>query len=234
MKEYIKFWQFSHYTYLASIIIACIGAFLKIASNPNLRPFKIYFILYSLNGLLFSTKYIISFKLRYEMVYDQFLFTCDLIFTIFEYFIFSNYIFNSTHSKSLNSKSLIDKIFLSSTLLIIIVSLFLSREITTDAMQYVFIVQAICLLIYCSAYYFDIFMSLNVKKLENEPSFYVVTGTTFFMICTIPVSFIMNYLWSIGQTIFYQAYSIIYIFYMILFLMIIKAFLCKPIKSPSF
>ena len=91
---------------------------------------------------------------------------------------------------------------------------------------FLFNVQAICLLIPCIFYYVEVFKSTHTLNLVQEPPFWIVTGLSFFLISTLTPSLFINYLPDLAII-----FTLFYIFYSLLFLMIIKGHLCKQKAS---
>jgi hypothetical protein len=88
----------------------------------------------------------------------------------------------------------------------------------------------VSLLIPCAFYYTEIFRLKPNLQLAQEPSFWVVTGLSFVLICTFPLSLCINYLYQTNKIVYSNLYSIFYIFYFLLFLMIIRGHLCKQTR----
>ena len=99
----------------------------------------------------------------------------------------------------------------------------LYSHIIISTITQMFFLEAVLLLISCFLYYLQIFKSPPTLKLLNEPSFFVVTGLFFFLICSFPYSLFLDLI-SNYPSIYRFIFSIIYIFYILLFLMVIKAF----------
>ena len=105
---------------------------------------------------------------------------------------------------------------------------FYDKGITERTQSVVYTVEGVILLILCSIYFFELFKNLPVVNLKNEPVFWVSVGLLFFMACTLPYSLMENYIEKYDSDLSFTLYSLFYIFYTILFIMIIRAYLCKP------
>ena len=64
-----------------------------------------------------------------------------------------------------------------------------------------------------------------------EPSFWICSGVFIFMISILPYSLFSEYLCRYKHSVFRELLFILYIFYSVLLIMIIKAFLCKPAET---
>lgn len=102
-------------------------------------------------------------------------------------------------------------------------------KLKQSSIYILFTIQAIGLIIGSIFYYIDIFRSPSVSNLKKQPLFLTIMGISFFMLCTLPYSIAVNSLKESNPFITQYLFSIFYIFYCFLFLMIIKALLCKPV-----
>ena len=96
-------------------------------------------------------------------------------------------------------------------------------QFSTEAILWEF--QAIVLLIPCVIYFVEIFRSTNINLIK-EPSFWIITGLSFFMLSTLPVSFLFYYIVD-NHELTYVLSSIFNLFYILLFIMITRGHLCK-------
>jgi hypothetical protein len=95
----------------------------------------------------------------------------------------------------------------------------------------VYTTEGVILLLICSFYFFELFQKTPFVNLRNEPAFWISTGLLFFMACTLPYSFLVNYIAKYYPHLLFVSYSIFYVFYILLFATIIRAYLGKPMKS---
>lgn len=80
----------------------------------------------------------------------------------------------------------------------------------------------------CYFYYREIFSLFPKTNLLQNANFWTVTGLSLYLICTLPITFVLGYLDNIDYLLYIQVYTIIYVFYIFLFILIIKSYLCKP------
>lgn len=106
-----------------------------------------------------------------------------------------------------------------------------SYGISDSTQSKVYTVEGAILLIVCLFYFLELFKEPSNLNLKNEPVFWITTGLLFFMSCTLPYSILENYIHRNYPEFDFQLYSIFYIFYILLFLMVIRAYLCKPEKT---
>lgn len=101
------------------------------------------------------------------------------------------------------------------------------RSISETTQSRVYTIESLILLFPCFAYFYELFKKPPVLNLKKEPAFWIITGWSFFATCTLPYSLLENYLRESHSSLMTELYSVFYIFYILLFIMIIKAYLCK-------
>ena len=87
-----------------------------------------------------------------------------------------------------------------------------------------FSLESIFLILPCLVYFYELFIDLNMEPLKDQPPFWVNTGILFLNACSIPL--------FVGVTLIHQyfeiAFSLNYILYTIFYLLVIRAYMCKP------
>ncbi len=209
------------YTLLVGMGICIIGILIysfRNYQNKSLNIFRYYLICYIILCLL------IFYRDNQEdsnaiYISNIIVSLYDVAFTIFEFFVFAHYM------KKYVSK-VIYTITISSFLFgITIIMMDYNFKEFFNEQSYLFSLQAISLLVFSTSYYRRIIRNSTVK-LTQEPSFWIITGMTFLMICTLPYSLILDYVYSNYFDQYFLTFNIFYISYALLFIMIIKAFLC--------
>ncbi len=76
----------------------------------------------------------------------------------------------------------------------------------------------------CLIYFYELFQTVNPQPLKDQPSFWVITGILFLNACSIPLQLTLNVLGRYAEA----AFSLNYILYSILFILLIRAYLCRP------
>jgi hypothetical protein len=92
--------------------------------------------------------------------------------------------------------------------------------------EYYTVPEAIFLVIPCLFFFYELFLTRNLRPLTDQPAFWVVTGILFLNACDIPLLVTANFMGSAHD--FNEAYSLNYVLYSILFVLLIRAFLCPP------
>jgi len=96
-----------------------------------------------------------------------------------------------------------------------------------------FIAQAVLIVPPTTFYFYELFKIVPKLDLLREPAFWICTGVLIYFLCTLPLFLSKNSIFDLIGNINYDTtvYCINYIFYSILFLFIIKAYLCDPEKK---
>lgn len=226
-----KTWRSVYYTEPILLVVLVMTLFVSLKLRKShkgliLFPFYISFFIVE----IFSD-YVAAY-LYYSKVMNvkKFNVVCylDYLLTVFELVTFIVFF----QSEINNKKS--KKILLYTTFLYCIyflLELFFDLEfpgsISDNTQSRVYTVEAIVLLSGCGFYFIDLFKNIPFNSIKKEPSFWVATGLLFFLACTLPYSLIENYLRKNYYDLMLNFYSIFYIFYILLFCMIIKAYLCQ-------
>jgi hypothetical protein len=228
MNGVLDYLSIGYYTGVIAHLFAVIGFFtLQRQKKKELKIFELYLIVYIFN----EVSYLLSSFLQNERHFIVFVSRLvDYLFTMFEFFVF--YVYLSKMLKGfLNSYplKLLSFVYAFISLVILLNALTKSEDVLYEALQNAYIIQATCLLFLCVLYFLKIFNSRPTLDLFNEPSFWIITGLTFCMLCTLPLTFLLNNIHTRNYLLYSHLFSIFYFFYIILFIMIIRASLCKKI-----
>lgn len=227
------YWSLSYYTFPVTTLIALTGVIIFLTKRNTKMPtqlFIYYFGAYVILNLIFSASALFNTKPLHAVVLKVNRLS-DFSFTLFEFLIF--FIFFQKTLKTDIYKKLLTRIgfvffMVGIPLLIYLAVLFDSSQLWP--VHFLYNLQAVSLLIPCVFYYIEIFQLKPNLHLAQEPSFWVVTGLSFVLICTFPLSLCINYLYQTNKIDYSNLYSIFYIFYSLLFLMIIRGHLCKQTR----
>jgi hypothetical protein len=220
----LQYFQNNYYTDAIGFGLAIVGLILPLytkSKNKSLHIFRTYFGSYILLKLMGYATVALS---NNKGIYPSFEFVstyCDFCFTILEYFVFSFFLRQYVQA---NTWTIINSLFILTIFAILLRS---SGNHWADT-ELLFTSQAILLIPLCISYFTNLLNTKIHLKLLNEPSFWVVTGVSFFMVCTLPYSLFIGYLRKNNVDLYIDLYSIFFVFYIILFSMIIKAQLCTP------
>ena len=157
----------------------------------------------------------------------------DYLFTFVELIFFSHFYYHLSYTQIIKKLILVFNVFFGLFFVYMAIKdKYFYEGVSGVTQSIVYTVESIILLFLCSFYFIDLFKKLPVVNLKNEPGFWVSTGLMFFMACTLPYSLLQNKIMkNYPYSFFSTSYSIFDVFYVLLFLMIIRAYLCKPVKA---
>ena len=227
MEDFLKYLSDSFYTPLITILIALGGFIFSLRNSEGiLKIFTYYFL-----GFVFLQGfYFIGVPNSLDK--NPFLSTIiDFIFTIFEFFIFIRFFWEIFPPNIRRFLIVLSFFFTLSCSYYFVQDLYKSRGLSLASLEVVFIIESISLLIPCVIYYVRMFNLNEPEPLQKDKYFWIITGLCFFILSTLPFSYLMNYLRTEQMEIYKNLYSIVYLFYCLLFIMIVKAILCKPVLA---
>lgn len=233
MDKLIEHWKTSYYTDLLlsiSLISVFIISLTKRKKYPQFKFFPFYFASFIVLQFKVYLSAILSVDNPYRLkilspmgnYIDYFVTLAEFIaFIYFFYCIIRN-------NKKRKLIKWLTGMGLSIALFILLKDIFYNGSFWYSSLTNVYIVESLILLVPCFFYYRELFTFPPKLNLLHEANFWTVTGLTFYLLCTFPITFISFYLAKTNYSIYAQTFSIIYLFYILLFLMIIKSYLCKP------
>jgi hypothetical protein len=92
---------------------------------------------------------------------------------------------------------------------------------------YISVFNSVLILIPAFYYFYTLFIEPPTKNLLHEPTFWITTGIAFLHGLNIPLFFIETYAIKQFIVVWYSIYSINYIAYCVLFILLIISLLCK-------
>ena len=231
MKEIYQHWKDCFFTeaVLVGVLILTLIISLKNRKRHNtLRFFPIYTVCLL---TVFISGYIVIYSPKlysYSVTTFNFINYIDYLFILIELSIFLHFFLSIVENR------IIRRILIFLTVMFIpyyfIESYhdkYFPRSISETTQSRVYTIESLILLLPCFAYFYELFKKPPVLNLKKEPAFWIVTGWSFFATCTLPYSLLENYLRKSHSSLMTELYSVFYIFYILLFIMIIKAYSCK-------
>lgn len=144
------------------------------------------------------------------------------IFLLIEFVIIYHYFLQILKSKS--KKKNLWVISVSYTLGIAF--LWVCKKTFNNNPEILFVPQAICILYPTFCYFFESLKNPSRIELISEPSFWVISGLMLYFGCTLPL-FLLNDFIDFSKGFEKSIFSINFLCYGLLFILITKAYLCK-------
>ena len=227
MQELIRYWKVHYYTELMLCIVLCITFIISLKNKKKFSLFK-YIPLYTITLFLVALL-CAMYNITRIVLYLHLAHYLDYFFTLLELLIFSHFYYHLINTRPIKKAIILTNL---SFLILYIYLLFEDEDfhvsISEKTQNIAYTVEGIILLFICLTYLTNIFKRPPHLNLKNDPAFWISTGLFFFLTCTLPFSILENYIDQKYLNSTAWLYAIFYIFYILLFLMIIRAYLCKP------
>ncbi len=231
MQELIKKLGDQYYTDLILIGVLLASLFVGIKKRKNFKILK-YFPIYIISLLIaLSLNKLTVFADLRKWVLPIACYV-DYFFTLLELIIFSHFYYYIINNSIIKKSILVTNgLFVFLFLYMGLIDKEFYQNISEATQSKVYTIEGVILLALCVFYFFELFKKLPFLNLRNEPAFWISTGLLFFMACTLPFSFLENYIGNYLPHLYDLLYPIFYVFYILLFATITRAYLCKPMKS---
>jgi len=150
----------------------------------------------------------------------------DFFLSILEFVLLAYYFYNL--NKNIRQK----KALIYLTVVFLLAAISLSFQLPSQhAVVRLYTIQGILLLLPTFFYFRTLFKTKSVINISNEPTFWISTGIAFFLLCTIILSIIETFILNHRPDILVKVYPTYYVFYIIMFCMFLKGYLCKTVIS---
>lgn len=227
MQDLISFWKANYYTTLLLSIVLCVTFIISLKNRKKFQLLK-YIPLYTitlflvcLSSDLHSASHIITF-LRLTHYLDYF-------FTLLELIIFSHFYYYLINNRIIKKTIIpVNLAFFVFYVYMLVQDESFYKAVSEKTQTIVYTIEGLILLLVCLTYFIELFKKPAYLNLKNDPAFWVSTGLLFFLTCTLPFSVLENYITN--SELISWLYPIFYIFYILLFSMIIRAYLCTREK----
>ena len=226
MTELINYLAATYYLILLSLALSILAMFYSFQTEiDRLKPLRAYLIVYSI-GLVLNMIYAATNRLTF--IISKLLAFEDFAFTVFEIFVFTGILYKYISDR-------ISKVIIKSIIAIYVaiiaalcIAFFNHNTENTLLVQKSYLIQAIAMLIITSIYFFDTFRNPLKNDVSNEPAFWVASAISLCLVCTIPATMLIIFSNGKDRSTLTGMYGIIHIFYGVLFVLLIRAFRCKP------
>jgi hypothetical protein len=225
----------SYYTNFLCIIAISITFLISLKKKkllPQLKFLPVYLGSFLILNAITYIPYLLDLKPPNLLIISRINRTWDFIVTVIEFFTFTYYLYSVLKTvKFKKTIKLTGVVFLGVTFLYSIHHLYNLTPISTHALHNVYIIESLTLLIFCFLYFIELFRFPPVNNLLESPDFWISTGLMFYLLCTFPVTILTDYLSHMNTLFYYDAFTLINIFYTLLFLAIIKAYFCPSMET---
>lgn len=201
----------------------------SISYKSRIERFKLFPVYLSLFIILFATDYVsISGVLKNRTFFSLMMWSLQYVVSIVEFLTFIIYISFKIQSRvgRLVSKSLSAVVL--STFVLTYILYFNQPSIDRYyILHWLYVCQSIPILAGCGIYYFQFLKVRDDAETMISPSFWIITGISLFSICTLPISIAAPFILVKDYRLYNVLFSLIYFFYIVLFIFILKAYKCS-------
>jgi hypothetical protein len=213
-------------TYYVPLVLLALSIVTAIIGYFNRQKFK-YLRLFPVYALVSAIQILISLACVFFRIptFRHIINYSVLIFVIIEFFVFYNFLFQVIKNKHFKRSMQIMQTASISFGLYICLDFPDSNTIPLSFN----IVNSTLLFIPCLFFFYEVFKTPPSTSLANQPSFWIIIGFAFMIICTLPFNLLETYFLINMTDLYNQICTLSYVFYCLIFFLICKAFLCKPI-----
>ncbi len=231
MEKIYLHWKVCFFTEAILVMLLFVALWISLKNRKKHAEMKFFpFYISCLLTVFFSVYTSLCSSIAYQFTVSRFNFSnyIDYFFILIELFVFTHFF-----SKIISNRKIklilicLSTAFIPYFFIELYSDRYFPRSISETIQSRVYTVESLILLFPCFVYFYELFKKAPTLDLKNEPSFWIVTGWSFFATCTLPYSLMENYLRQNHSALMTELYSVFYIFYSLLFIMIIRAYLCK-------
>ncbi len=234
MNGLLQFWINDYFTDLIltlTLIVVFVLSITKGKKHPQFKYFPVYFLSFLILQFFNYSYFIPDADSTLRNTIARTGYYIDWMVTIIEYFAFTYFFF------SINNNSLKRKVIKWSFIIVtLLASFFVLNDVLTksklsyNSISATYVLESISLILFCYLYFHELFTKFQKTNLLQDTNFWTVTGLTFYSICTLPTTLVLNYYITIDYLFYAKIFTIIHVFYLLLFVLIIKSFSCKTPK----
>jgi hypothetical protein len=142
-------------------------------------------------------------------------------FMLFEFIVFNYFILHNINSRKRRRIVRMNGLLFVGVLIFVV-----SRTYRHILEGSYFLLESVFLVLPCLIYFYDLFITVSLRPLRDQPSFWIITGILFLNACSIPLLLTLGFLGNYREA----AFTLNYILYIVLFILLIRAYLCTPEK----
>ena len=226
----ISAWSRTYFTEPILLSLLAITLIKSLTQRKNIEHLTLLPIYSSLFILMFAIDYVMTSRIISDRNYFSItLWSAQYLVSIVEFLTFMLYINFHTYSKA---NKLILKILsgLVLSLFVITYILYFRKPAIPRyfILHWLYVCQSIPILAGCIIFFTQLVRITTEFPVINRASFWVITGLSLYTICTLPISIAAPFILNKDYDLYNVLFTLIYIFYIILFIFILKAYKCKP------
>lgn len=205
------------------ILLATLGVSIKHRDKiPGLRFFPVYLVSFlTLLAFEYILMIIPTFPTRAIKLIDFF---GNYVVTIIEFFTFF-YFFHFTIQSNAYKRFI--RILCTITCMILSIPFLISASLQNiRTLHTIYIIESIVLVLICILYFIELFNSPPILSLTNTSHFWISSGLLFYLLGTLPVTIITDYVYTLNYFLYANLYAIVNVFYCLLFILVIRAYKC--------
>jgi hypothetical protein len=212
------------------LVVVFILAVKKRKSKHHMKYLILYLLFYFALVIYTYIFRIIEISLPFEirLYIDK---TMNYLVTVVEFIAFSEYLYNSIGTKKTKKIVSLTIWITTGILLLLGMRALINPNQQEDPVGLVYLVQCLSFTLICSIYFIDLFRLPPKNALLQTPSFWIASGLLVYSLGTFPVTILTYYTYVTDYLFYKHLYAIIYIFYSLLFITIIRAYMCIPGSS---
>jgi hypothetical protein len=231
MDRIFEVWRRVYFTepiFLNILLVTLIIALVKRRAIPSLRWIPLYISLFLLFFLVDYAYTIFVFPADeegFQKVQRQ----INFFITVLELLVFISFFYSQIHIRILRKTlDLLLMVSLAAVAFIYLETHLNHGFITFTQLNRVYIIELATLFFVSLCYFIQLFRETPVENLRDLPGFWIATGLSFYSLCTLPITIANSYFFYQARGMVYtNLFSIIYIFYILLFILITRSFLCR-------
>lgn len=230
----LAFWRQGNYlepVLLALSLCLCIVAIRKKKKLAIPNYLWVYFLSFFLSFVCLPVELLVfGAPTRYH---KQIVLYTDHFFTLVEMMVFSHFFYHILKNLLIRRIILLMVILFIVYFLLFLLLSISNHGLESEMVQQAYTVENLLLAIPCVCYFIELFKKNLTLSLKKEPAFWIVTGLSFFLACTLPLSLVEPYLMKNNHVLWTKVYPLHYIFYILFFLLVLKAYLIKKPNTPN-
>jgi hypothetical protein len=232
MEKLRLLWERNWYSDLllsVALLIVFIVSIRKRKYFPQFRFLPYYFFSFILLQGIFYWYYLIpeeSTFAKQSLLVRRYL---DISVTFIEFLSFAYFFYSiliDPRKKIITKR--ISQIFYIASIFIVVNFIIPSGYDSYEATTVIYLLASFAILLPCYFYYRELIILEQKIELFKSANFWMAAGVTFYSLCTLPTTLVLNYFYIADFKLYQTIFSIINVFYIVLILLVGKSYFSKP------